>query len=164
VNDLAHVLVGNWHQALWAAVKALTLFVTAAAAFRFSQRRAIAEFTPFDWATAVAVGAIVGRTATASDTTWLTGAAALLTLILAHAGVTRLRFIPALRRMVDPPLRVLIRDGKVDERNLRRSGLTRTDLDAVLRQHGHESPADVHLALFEEKGAVSVLTANVAKD
>lgn len=164
MSGVSHALVGDWHQAVWAAVKALSLFVTAAAAFRFTQRRAIAEFTPFDWVTAVAVGAIVGRTATASDTAWLTGAAALLTLILAHAAVTRLRFVPAVRRMVDPPLRVLIRDGEVDERNLRRSGLTRSDLDAVLRQHGHESPADVHLALFEEKGAVSVLTANVGKD
>ncbi|ORV61138.1 hypothetical protein AWC06_12200 [Mycobacterium fragae] len=39
----------------------------------------ISEFTPFDWVTAVAVGAIVGRTATAADTSWLTGTSALLT-------------------------------------------------------------------------------------
>ncbi|ORB52874.1 DUF421 domain-containing protein [Mycolicibacterium rhodesiae] len=164
MNGWEHALMGDWHQAPWAAVKALTLFVTAAAAFRFTQRRAIAEFTPFDWVTAVAVGAVVGRTATAPDTAWLTGAAALTTLIAAHAAVTRMRFVPALRRIVDPPLRVLIRDGRIDERNLRRSGLTRADLDAALRQHGHRSPADVHLALFEEKGAVSVLTTTVKKD
>ncbi|WP_396928611.1 DUF421 domain-containing protein [Mycolicibacterium sp.] len=159
MSGLQHALVGDWHHAVWAAVKAIALFITAAAAFRVTQRRTIAEFTPFDWVTAVAVGAIVGRTATAADTAYLTGAAALVTLIAAHAVVTRMRFVPALRRWVDPPVRVLIRDGKIDERNLRRSGLTRTDLDAVLRQHGHESPTEVRLALFEEKGAVSVLPA-----
>ncbi|GAY13356.1 hypothetical protein MSZK_00820 [Mycobacterium sp. shizuoka-1] len=159
MNGWEHALIGDWPQALWTAVKALTLFVTAAGAFRVTQRRAMAEFTPFDWVTAVAVGAIVGRTATASDTSWLTGAVALVTLISAHALVTRMRFVPSLRRMVDPPLRVLIRDGEIDERNLRRSGLTRADLDAVLRQHGHDGPRAVHLALFEEKGAVSVLPA-----
>ncbi|BBX08213.1 DUF421 domain-containing protein [Mycolicibacterium aichiense] len=159
MNGWEHALIGDWHQALWAAVKALTLFVTAAGAFRVTQRRAIAEFTPFDWVTAVAVGAIVGRTATASDTAWLTGAVALVTLMSAHALIARMRFVPSLRRLVDPPLRVLIRDGEIDERNLRRSGLTRTDLDAALRQHGHDSPRDVHLALFEERGAVSVLPA-----
>ncbi len=157
MSGLAHALLGDWHQAIWAAVKALALFITASAAFRLTQRRTIAEFTPFDWVTAVAVGAIVGRTATAADTAWLTGAAALLMLIVAHAVVTRMRFVPALRRLVDPPLRVLIRDGQVDERNLRRSGLTHADLAAVLRQNGHQSIATVHLALFEEKGAVSVL-------
>mgnify|MGYP001547341182 CR=1 FL=1 len=157
MSGLTHALLGDWHQAVWAAVKALALFITAAAAFRFTQRRAIAEFTPFDWVTAVAVGAIVGRTATAYDTAWLTGAAALVALIVTHAVVARMRFVPALRKLVDPPLRVLIRDGRVDERNLRRCGLTRSDLDAVLRQHGHQSVETVRLALFEEKGAVSVL-------
>ena len=157
MNGLGHALIGDWHQAVWAGVKALALFVTAAAAFRFTQRRAIAEFTPFDWVTAVAVGAIIGRTATAADTAWLTGATALLVLIVAHAVVTRIRFVPQLRRLVDPPLRVLIRDGAIDEHNLRRCGLTHTDLAAVLRQHGHDGPDTVRLALFEEKGSVSVL-------
>jgi uncharacterized membrane protein YcaP (DUF421 family) len=57
-----------------------------------------------------------------------------------------------LRRLVDPPLRVLIRDGKVDHRNLRRCGLTRADVDAVLRQHGQRSPDRVQLAVYEEIG------------
>lgn len=158
MNGLEHALVGNWETVGFAAVKALTLFITAAAAFRITQRRTLAEFTPFDWVTAVAVGAIVGRTATAMDASWLTGAAALLTLILAHAVVTRLRFNPSLRRLIDPPVRVLIRDGEIDDANLRRSGLTRSDLDAILRQHGQMTPERVRLALFEQKGAVSVIT------
>lgn len=65
---------------------------------------------------------------------------------------------PRLRRLVDPPLRVLIRDGKVDHRNLGRCGLTRADVDAVLRQHGQRSPDRVQLAVYEEKGLVSVPT------
>ncbi|MGV0502846.1 DUF421 domain-containing protein [Mycobacterium kansasii] len=123
-------------------------------------RRTIAEFTPFDWVTAVAVGAIVGRTATASETSWLTGTAALLALIVAHDVVARLRFIPWVRRLVDPPVRVLIRDGHVDQRNLRRCRLTRDDLDAILREHGHDTTEDIRLALFETKGVVSILTDN----
>ncbi len=143
---------------LYAAIKALALFLTAAAAFRLTLRRTIGEFTPFDWVTGVAVGAIVGRTATAAGTAWLTGAAALLTLIAAHDIVARLRFIPWVRRVVDPPVRVLIRDGQLDERNLLRCRLTHEDMDAILRRHGHRTPADVRLALFETKGVVSVLT------
>lgn len=146
----------GWRPAAHAAIKALALFVTAVTAFRLTLRRTIAEFTPFDWVTGVAVGAIVGRTATAGDTSWLTGAAALLTLIAAHDIVARLRFIPWVHRLVDPPVRVLIRDGEVDDTNLKRCRLTRDDLDAVLRQHGHQTPAEVRLAVFETKGVVSV--------
>ncbi len=151
-------LVDGWRSPAYAALKALALFFTAAAAFRLTERRTIAEFSPFDWVTAVAVGAIVGRTATAADTSWLTGTAALLTLIAAHAVVARLRFIPSMRRLVDPPVRVLIRDGQPDEANLKRSKMTRSDLDAVLREHGHQSPAHIRLAVFESKGTVSIFS------
>ncbi|MCV7089055.1 DUF421 domain-containing protein [Mycobacterium interjectum] len=156
MNGLLLELVDGWRPALYAAVKALALFITAATAFRLTLRRTIAEFTPFDWITAVAVGAIVGRTATAADTSWLTGAAALLALIAAHDIVARLRFIPWVRRLVDPPVRVLVRDGELDVTNLRRCRLTHEDLAAILRQHGYQTPRDVRLALFETKGVVSV--------
>jgi hypothetical protein len=114
INALVLQSFDGWRPALYAALKALALFVTAVAAFRLTLRRTIAEFTPFDWVTAVAVGAIVGRTATAGDTSRLTGAAALLTLIAAPDTVARLRFIPWIHRLVDPPVRVLIRDGEVN--------------------------------------------------
>lgn len=156
MHDLAVQFFNGWQPASFAALKALALFLTAAMAFRLMLRRTIAEFTPFDWVTAVAVGAIVGRTATAADTSWFTGTAALLTLIAAHDLVARLRFFPWVRRLVDPPVRVLISDGKVNEVNLKRCRLTREDLDAILRQHGHQAAGDVRLAVFETKGVVSV--------
>ena len=156
MTDLLTQLVGGWRPAAYAAVKALALFLTAAAAFRLTLRRTIAEFTPFDWVTGVAVGAIVGRTATAPHTSWLTGTAALLTLIAAHDVVARLRFIPWVRHLVDPPVRVLIRDGQLDHRNLKRCKITLADLEAILREHGCRTPADVSLAVCETKGVVSV--------
>ncbi len=156
MRDLLLELVGGWRPAAFAALKAIALFLTAAAAFRLTLRRTIAEFTPFDWVTGVAVGAIVGRTATAPHTSWLTGTAALLALIVAHDLVARLRFIPWVRRLVDPPVRVLIRDGRLDQRNLKRCKITRADLDAILREHGHRTPDDVRLAVCETKGIVSV--------
>jgi uncharacterized membrane protein YcaP (DUF421 family) len=158
MRDLLMQLVDGWRPAVYAAVKAIALFITAATAFRLTLRRTIAEFTPFDWVTAVAVGAIVGRTATAAGTSWLTGTAALIALIAVHDIVARLRFIPWIRRLVDPPVRVLIRDGQLDRTNLKRCGLTEEDLDAILRQHGHQTSADIRLALFETRGVVSVFT------
>ena len=82
---------------------------------------------------------------------------ALICLLATHAVLARLRFIPGIRRFIDPPLKVLIRNGHVDRRNLRRCGLTMADLEAVLRQHGHESSDHIHLAIFEAKGAISIL-------
>lgn len=157
MRELGEILIGDWHRAVYAAIKAFTLFLTAVVLFRFSGRRTLAEFAPYDWVAAVAVGAIVGRTATASDASWLVGAAALVVIMLTHAALTRLRFLPRFRGVIDPPLLVLVRDGAVDERNLRRCGMTTDDLAAVLRQHGHDSPTGIHRVFIETRGAVSIL-------
>jgi uncharacterized membrane protein YcaP (DUF421 family) len=156
VDRVAHALFDS-REVIGTAVKTSALFLTAAVALRFTERRTLAEFAPFDWVAAVAAGAIVGRSATATDTSWLTATAGLICLLLTHAVVARLRFVPVIRKFIDPPLQVLIRDGRIDLRNLRRCGLTIADLDAVLRQHGLLNADQVRLAVFEAKGAISVL-------
>jgi uncharacterized membrane protein YcaP (DUF421 family) len=158
MDRIFDVLIGDLPAVLDAVIKTSALFITAAILFRFTERRTLAEFAPFDWIAAVAAGAIVGRAATASDTSWLAATAALVCLLITHAALARLRFVPVLQRLIDPPLKVLIRDGRVDRRNLRRCGLTVTDLEAVLRQHGHCNAEGIHLAILEAKGAISILT------
>jgi uncharacterized membrane protein YcaP (DUF421 family) len=160
MDRIFQVLIGDPFAVGDAVLKTAALFITAAILFRFTERRTLAEFAPFDWVAAVAAGAVVGRAATASDTSWLSATAALISLLATHAVLARLRFVPRIRRFIDPPLKVLIRDGQVDRRNLRQCGLTDADLQAVLRQHGHRSPESVQLAIFEAKGAISVLRTN----
>lgn len=158
MDRIFDVLIGDLARSVDTALKASALYLTAVILFRLVKRRTLAEFAPIDWMAAVAAGAIVGRSATASDTSWLTATTALICVLILHAALARLRFVPAIRRFIDPPMRVLIRDGQVDHRNLRECGLTPADLAAVLRQHGHQSPDRVHLAIFETKGAISVLS------
>jgi uncharacterized membrane protein YcaP (DUF421 family) len=162
MDRILHALIGDLSALPGNAVKASTLFITAAVLFRFTERRTLADFAPFDWIAAAAAGAIVGRAATATDTSWLSASIALVSLLITHALLARLRFIPRLRRLIDPPPRILIRDGKIIERNVRRCGLTQADLQALLRQHGHHNPDRVRLAVFEAKGVVSVLAADDA--
>ncbi|HXO84458.1 MAG TPA: hypothetical protein VN803_02925 [Gemmatimonadales bacterium] len=114
MDRICHALIGDPPGAVDAAIKTSTLFLTAAVLFRFTERRTLAEFAPFDWIAAVAAGAIVGRAAIAGDTSRLNAIAALICLSCHPHGVARLRFIPGIRRFIDPPLKVLIRDGHVD--------------------------------------------------
>jgi uncharacterized membrane protein YcaP (DUF421 family) len=154
-----HALLGDWPSAEHAAVKMLALFVTTVVALRLTERRPLSQLTLVDWVTGVTVGSVIGRTATATDAPWLSGSAALVTLLLAHLALTRLPFLRALHRAAEPPVRVLVRDGRVESATLRRCGLARADLDATLRLHGHPPVEEVHLALFEAGGGVSVLPA-----
>ncbi|WP_066376257.1 DUF421 domain-containing protein [Herbidospora mongoliensis] len=158
MNSVLDALVGDPERALLAAVKMLALFLTAVVAFRLTGRRALTELAPFDFVTAVAVGALIGRTATATDASWLVGAAALFTLLVAHVAVVYLRFLPGVRQVADPSPRLLVHDGVILPSALRRCGMTRPDLDIVLRQHGITELAAVRLAVFEPNGAVSLIT------
>jgi uncharacterized membrane protein YcaP (DUF421 family) len=159
MTHIVHVLIGDGHSVADAAVKTSAPFLTATMVFRLIAGRTLAEFVPFDWIAAVASGAIVGRAATATDTSWLAATVALISLLLTHCALARLRFVPAVRKLIDPPLHVLIRDGCIDRRSLRRCGLTTADLQAVLRQHGQCNVDNVHLAVFEANGAISIVPA-----
>ena len=77
-------LIGGVGGLGWVAVKAVLLFALAVIGLRVAERRTLAQLSAFDFAVAVAIGAIIGRGATASDTSFATSATALLTLLVAH--------------------------------------------------------------------------------
>ncbi|HET9016138.1 MAG TPA: YetF domain-containing protein [Thermomicrobiaceae bacterium] len=54
---------------------------------------------------------------------------------------------------------VLVSDGRVFERNLRREGVTDEDLRGAMRQIGLTDVANVRLAVLEETGGISVVPA-----
>ncbi len=150
-------LIGGGSTLGWVAVKALLLYLTAVFGFRLGERRTLAEMSAFDFIAAVAVGAIVGRVPNASTTSYLAGAVTLVTVLLAHRVVAKLRQVPGIALVFDHPPRVLVSNGKLLDSQLRRSGLTRDDLYGLLRQHGVLELNDVHLVIFEQRGKISVI-------
>lgn len=152
-------IVGDVAPLGWVALKALLLFLTAVAGLRLARRRTIAEMGAFDFVAAVAVGAIVGRVPNSTTTTYLEGAVTLVTILAVHAALSHLRYDKkAIAGLIDHPPSVLVLHGEVDERQMRRSGLTRDDLFALLRARGVPSLAQVRYAIFEQRGAISVVT------
>lgn len=152
-----HAIVGNAASLGWVTLKALLLFLTAVFAFRLGERRTLAEMGAHDFVAAVAVGAIVGRVPNASTTSYLEGAATLITILAAHGAVTRLRYRPGLAHVFDHPPRLLVVRGKIDDAELRRSGLTHGDLNALLRTEGIQSVSELRYVVFEKRGSVSLI-------
>lgn len=150
-------LVGSGAVLLHTVVKSGLLFVTAVVGFRLGERRTLAELAAFDFVAVISVGAIIGRTATAADSAFLTGAIALATILLTHRLITRLRYRPTFARLVDQQLRLLVVDGELRHDELRKAGLTEADVLAVLRQRGVHRLADVRYLVYEAKGAFSVV-------
>lgn len=150
-------LIGPWNTVWMVAVKTLLLYVTALAGLRLGTRRTLAQMSLFDFVTALAVGAIIGRTATASETSYLEGAVALVTLIVVHRVVSLLRSHPTAARVLDHRVRVLMVDGQLRRRQLWICGLTVEDLHAALRQQHIHRAAQVRYVLYERTGHFTIV-------
>ena len=152
-------LTGHWPELGTVAAKAALIYATALLALRIGERRTLAQWTIIDFATAVAMGAIIGRTAIAGTQSYVTGAVALLVLVLVHRVASVLRFRPVLGKLVDHRVRVLVADGRIRHSQLRRCGVTENDLYTQLRQRGVFSLDDVRYVLYESKGSITIVPA-----
>jgi uncharacterized membrane protein YcaP (DUF421 family) len=152
-------LIGGASGLGWVAVKAVLLFAVAVIGLRLGERRTLAQLSAFDFAVAVAIGAIIGRGATASDTSFATSAVALVTFLVAHRVVAISRRHSRVVRLIDHPPRVLVARGELQGKELARAGLTAEDVYALLREHGVDDLGQVGYLLYEERGAVTVIGA-----
>lgn len=65
---------------------------------------------------------------------------------------------PLIERLVHPPPLLLVKDGKVIPRNMRRELVTEEDLTTQIRRHGLEDISQVKAARVEGDGHISIIT------
>jgi uncharacterized membrane protein YcaP (DUF421 family) len=152
-------LIGGASGLGWVAAKAVLLFSVAVIGLRLGERRTLAQLSAFDFAVAVAIGAIIGRGATASDTSFATSAVALVTFLVAHRLVAIGRRHSRVVRLIDHPPCVLVAGGELQGSELARAGLTATDVYALLRENGVGDLGQVGYLLYETRGTVTMIGA-----
>ena len=153
-------LTSSWSDLGITAGKAVLMYATALVGLRLGERRTLAQWTAIDFAAAVAIGAIIGRTAVASTQTYAIGAVAAVSLLLLHRLTSLARFQPLFGRLTDHRVRVLVADGHLRRDQLRRCGLTDDDLLAQLRQHGVFDLHTLKYVLYEAKGGLTIVPEN----
>jgi len=139
------------------AVKVTLMYGTALLGLRVGERRTLAQWTTIDFAAAVAIGAIVGRTALAKDQSYAVGAVALATIVAVHRLASLLRFSRLFGKLQDHRIRVLVVNGEIRRRQLRLCGLTDNDLYAELRLRGVFNLRELRYVLYETKGGLSLV-------
>lgn len=155
-----HELVGQAGSLDWVVLKTVVLIVVAVVGFRVGQRRTYAELTAIDFAVAVAMGAVIGRTATSSRTSLLTGVVGLVALFVLHWAITKIRRLFRLRAVFDQPPNVLVVHGQLQQPALARAGLTDEDVYVMLRQREVGALGEVAYLLYEGRGGVSLQRAD----
>ena len=106
-------------------------------------------------ATMVVLGAIVGRASLGLTPDLEAGVLALATVLVVMVALGRLRGHPRDRA------EVIVLEGVMQVRTLRRLGLTQGDVWSRLRQAGRGSLDGLALALLEPSGVVTLLSAEV---
>jgi uncharacterized membrane protein YcaP (DUF421 family) len=136
-------------------LKPLIIFIGAYVFLRLAGKKAVSEMNSFDLLFIIVLGTIVSEPLVDKNTVKALGYGAVFLavyILFSYATLNnKLRWI-----LMEKPT-VLIRNGDIDEKGLRKSRITTGELISTLRQKGFVNTADVELAVLEDMGKVSVI-------
>lgn len=125
---------------------------------RLTGRRQTAQYAPFDLILLLILSNAVQNAMNAGDNSLLGGLILATTLLLCHLLLSRLGYyFPRLSRVIDGKAQVLIDQGQLDARLLRKELITRDDLDAALRAGGCLHLHEVERATLETDGHITIV-------
>lgn len=139
------------------AARAVVIYLVVLVTIRVSGKRTVGNFTAFDLLVAMLVGDVVDE-AIYGDVTLAQGVTAIGSLMLLHIVNAFLGSRSAfIERLTGGTPVVLIRNGRIDRRALRRELMHESELMTALRMEQIERVEDVQQAVLECSGEVSVL-------
>src|SRR3954470_1522907 len=140
-------------------VRSVVIFLLVFVLTRAVGRRELSSMEPFDVILLVVVGDLVQQGITQSDDSATGTTIVLATVGLLTVGLSYLSFkVPRLRPLLEGEPIVLVVDGELLERNLRRGRLTLDDLLAEARAQQIGSLDSIRFAVLETSGKISFLT------
>ncbi len=139
-------------------IRATVIFFFVFLLTRAVGRRELSSMEPFDLILLVVIGDLVQQGVTQSDYS-VTGAILVIsTIALLTVAMSFVNFrFSSLRGALEGEPVVLVENGEVIERNLRRERITVEELEAEGRQQQVASIADMRWAVLETSGQISVI-------
>ena len=138
-------------------VRALVVYAFLMVLLRITGRRQIGQLAPFDLVLLLVLSNAVQNSMNGGDNSLVGGVLSALTLVSVNwlVGYVALRN-KRLARTIEGRPEVLIHNGHVYRDVMERERLTQSELDAALRLAGCGSIEDVHFAVLENNGQISV--------
>lgn len=138
-------------------VRSLILFAVAVVVMRAMGKRQVGQMQPYELVVAVMIAELAAAPMGGTGVPLLYGIAPMMALLICHGVISAIcmrseRF----RVWIDGQPTVLIRDGVICEKQLRKMSVTLTDLMEALRAAGMLDPTEVGTAVLETGGQVSV--------
>jgi uncharacterized membrane protein YcaP (DUF421 family) len=157
---MAKVIRGGSYEPEWYEITYRTL-IAVGALFVFTKilgKRQVSQMSMFEYITGIAIGNIIGYISLDTDRKWYIGLVAVFVWALVSLGMAFMQIkSKKARDFIDSKGRILIKDGKVMEDNLKKERLTSDELMEQLRKKSAFKVADVEFAIMEPSGDINVL-------
>jgi len=146
--------VDFWEMIMRVTVTFFVLLILA----RFMGKKQISQLTFFHYVTGITIGSIAGEIAGVSKTPLLDGLIAMiwwtfLTMLMSYIAFKSKKA----RIILDDQPTIVVYEGKIVEASLKKLRLHLNDLSMMLREQSIFSIKDVHYAILETNGQLSVL-------
>jgi uncharacterized membrane protein YcaP (DUF421 family) len=140
-------------------VRGTVMYLTVFSILRLSGRRLMGELAMVDFIFVLFLAIVADRAMMGDQTSIGSGLTLLGTIVFWNYMLNWLSYrIPQLERLVAPPPLLIIQNGRLLYRNMRREFLTEEELRANLRGQGYEDVANIKRAFVEPDGNISVFT------
>ncbi len=139
-------------------LRATVIFVALYILVRLMGKRELGQMTPFELIVLIVIGDLIQQGVTQNDFS-LTGAIiAVSTIAFLALVMSWLSYLsPRAERMLEGEPRVIVRDGEILDANLRRSRLTRSEIESEMRLAGISHLEQVAWAILEPRGKISFI-------
>ena len=139
-------------------ISSLAVYVVLIVFVRIAGLGSFSQMTAVDYAVTIAIGAILSTAILPSNPSVFESCLALGILLLIQWIVSFVRRrSDGFRKVVDNSPLLIMRDGKILEKNLQEANITKADLIAKLRESNAYHFADIKAVIFESTGEISVL-------
>ena len=138
-------------------IRALVVYAFLIVLLRLTGRRQVGQLAPFDLVLLLVLSNALQNSMNGGDNSVSGGVLSAVTLVGVNWLVGYLTYRnKRLARVIEGRPEVLIHNGHVYRDVMRRERLTQAELDAALRQAGCASIDDVHFAMLENNGQITV--------
>ena len=140
-------------------IRAVIIYVVFFIGLRLFGKRELGQFTTFDLVLVLLIANALQPAITGPDQSVTGGVLIIGILLTFNRGVALLRNRwPWLDALIEPPPTVVVQDGEISKAALEKEGLSVTDVDMAIREHGVDKLSDVKQAVLENDGSISVVT------
>ena len=155
IGEIFQLGIPWWHLVLRAVIIYVVFFI----GLRLFGKRELGQFTTFDLVLVLLIANALQPAITGPDNSVTGGAIIVAILLVFNRGVAWVRNRwPWFDALIEPPPTVVVQDGQISQPALEKEGLSETDVEMAIREHGVDKLSDVKQAVLENDGSISVVT------